>query len=189
MINFLLKALPFIGDKLLPRVLQNKDQVEDNSHKESVARLDQFAAEFSDKTNRTWWDSFVDGLNRLPRPLMAFGVMAIFIWASIDPVAFTAAAQAWALIPENMWLILSAIVVFFFGDRTLKGFQKPNMPTVDQVKQVLKTQEEINKLSLPEPTPEPVTEERYQREMADESKPLSNEVILEWNRRRSNAAG
>jgi hypothetical protein len=32
--------------------------------------LEQFAAEFQPRAHRTRWDSFIDGLNRVPRPLI-----------------------------------------------------------------------------------------------------------------------
>lgn len=31
-----------------------------------VSVLNQFSSEFHERNKRTWWDSFVDGLNRLP---------------------------------------------------------------------------------------------------------------------------
>ncbi len=40
----------------------------------SHAALAQFAAEFGG-ARQGWFDQFVDGLNRLPRPVMAFGVI------------------------------------------------------------------------------------------------------------------
>lgn len=160
---------PFTGDKV---------QSEGDRHDENVGRLAQYAAEFADRQNRTGWDSLVDGLNRLPRPLMAFGVIALFVWASLDPVRFAAAAQAWALIPDEMWVVLGAIVTFFFGDRTLQGMRRSQGPTPDQVKAVLDTQRAITQL---QPA---VSQQHYQAEMADTSKPLSNAVIDEWNRRR-----
>ncbi len=76
---------PFTGDKV---------QEESSRHGEMLARFQQYGAEFADRQNRTWWDSFIDGLNRLPRPAMALGVIAIFVWASVDPVGFAAAGAA-----------------------------------------------------------------------------------------------
>jgi hypothetical protein len=33
-----------------------------------------------------WFDRFVNGLNRLPRPLMALGTIGLFVFAMVDPV-------------------------------------------------------------------------------------------------------
>lgn len=161
---------PFTGDRV---------QEEQGRHGEMLARFQQFGAEFADRQHRTWWDSFIDGLNRLPRPAMALGVMGIFVWASADPVGFAAAAQAWALIPDEMWVVLGAVIAFFFGDRTLLSARRSRAPTADQVQAVLATRARLEAL-----TPAaPVDPGRYEREMADRDKPLSDEVIREWNRR------
>lgn len=169
---------PFTGDKV---------QSEADIHDEYVGRLAQYTAEFADRQNRTGWDSLVDGINRLPRPLMAFGVIALFVWASVDPVRFAAAAQAWALIPDEMWLVLGAIVTFFFGDRTLLGMRRSGGPTPDQVRAVLETRRATANLLPAVPASDDATpaipDARYRAEMADTSTPLSNTVIEEWNRR------
>lgn len=166
---------PFTGDKV---------QEETSRHGEMLALFQQYGAEFADRQNRTWWDSFIDGLNRLPRPAMALGVIAIFVWASVDPVGFAAAAQAWALIPEEMWIVLGAIVTFFFGDRTLLAARRSKGPTAEQLRAVLATQAEIQAMRpTPPDLPPPMDEAAYQAEMADKSAPLSDAAIREWNRR------
>lgn len=168
---------PFTGDK---------QQVEDHRHAENMGRLSQFTAEFADRQNRTLWDSFIDGLNRLPRPILALGIIALFVWASADPVRFAAAAQAWALIPEEMWIVLGAIITFFFGDRTLQGLRGGRGPSLEQVRALLETRRRIDDLAPP-PSPDAtgplVSDSRYRAEMADRTQPLSNDVIAEWNRR------
>ncbi len=52
-----------------------------------AAALAQMQAEFSIAgTGR--FDRFVNGLNRLPRPFLAFGTMALFSYAMVDPKSF-----------------------------------------------------------------------------------------------------
>lgn len=169
---------PFTGDKV---------QDETSRHAEMLARFQQFGAEFTDRQNRTWWDSFIDGLNRLPRPAMALGVIGIFVWASADPVSFAAAAQAWALIPDEMWVVLGAVIAFFFGDRTLLAARQARGPTVEQVAAVMATRQQMERVRpaavTPSPPLAPMDEGRYQAEMADRDRPLSDEAIREWNRR------
>jgi len=165
---------PFTGDKV---------QDETSRHGEMLARFQQFGAEFADRQDRTGWDSFIDGLNRLPRPAMALGVIAIFVWASADPVGFAAAAQAWALIPDEMWVVLGAIIAFFFGDRTLLSARRAKGPSLEQVQAVLSTQAQIQAAK----PPALMELDRYKAEMADAGTPLSEEAIREWNRR--NGAG
>jgi hypothetical protein len=64
-----------------------------------------------------WFDSFVNGLNRLPRPLLALGTLALFIYAMADPAGFGLRMQALALVPEPLWWLLGAVVAFYFGAR------------------------------------------------------------------------
>ncbi|KPF84455.1 hypothetical protein IP70_15595 [alpha proteobacterium AAP38] len=175
---------PFTGDKV---------QDEASRHAEMLARFQQYGAEFADRQGRTSWDSLIDGLNRLPRPAMALGVIGIFVWASVDPVGFAAAAQAWALIPDEMWLVLGAVVAFFFGDRTLLAARRGRGPTVEQLRAVMATRAEIQAMrpapmpaqKPPDPPAAPMDPARYQAEMADDGKPLSDEAIREWNRQRA----
>lgn len=84
---------------------------------QDLASLDQFAAEFQPRTNRTWWDSFIDGLNRLPRPVITLGVLAFFVLAPLDPLRFAQIARAYELMPDGFWALLSIIVAFYFGGR------------------------------------------------------------------------
>jgi hypothetical protein len=53
-----------------------------------------FQADYSHRERRTWWGSFVDRLSRLPRPLMTFGVIGLFVWAVAGPPAFSLAMLA-----------------------------------------------------------------------------------------------
>lgn len=172
---------PFTGDRV---------QEENGRHTEMLARFQQYGAEFADRQNRTAWDSFIDGLNRLPRPSMALGVIGIFVWASADPAGFAVAAQAWSLIPEEMWIVLGAIIAFFFGDRTLLSARRGKAPTAQQVGAVLAARATLEKLRTEKPAAPPIDPDRYDREMADRGTPLSDAVIREWNRRHgTNGAG
>ncbi len=83
---------------------------------ERGAALGQFQGEFS-LARTGWFDRFMDGLNRLPRPAMALGTMGLFIAAMVDPVWFAARMQGIALVPEPLWWLLGVIVSFYFGAR------------------------------------------------------------------------
>ena len=79
-----------------------------------AAAMGQFGAEFAvERKGR--FDRFVDGLNRLPRPGLAFGTLALFIAAMVDPIWFAARMTGLALVPEPLWWLLGAIVSFYFG--------------------------------------------------------------------------
>lgn len=103
----------------------------------SHAALAQFAAEFGG-ARQGWFDQFVDGLNRLPRPVMAFGVIGLFVSAAVDPQWFGARMVGVAQVPEPLWWLLGAIVSFYFGARhQAKGmeFRRSVAETVAQVVQ------------------------------------------------------
>lgn len=63
------------------------------------------------------FDRIVDGLNRLPRPFLAFGALALFGYAMADPAGFTLRMKGLRTIPDPLWWILGAVVGFHFGAR------------------------------------------------------------------------
>ncbi len=81
-----------------------------------AASLAQFSQEFQ-VDNRGRFDRFMDGLNRIPRPAMAFGTLGLFISAMINPIWFSERMVGLAVIPDPLWWLLGAIVSFYFGAR------------------------------------------------------------------------
>jgi len=63
------------------------------------------------------FDRMMDAVNRLPRPALALGTLALFVSAMVDPVWFAARMQGVALVPEPLWWLLGVIVSFYFGAR------------------------------------------------------------------------
>ena len=82
----------------------------------AAASLAQFAAEFA-LPRKGLYDRFIDGLNRLPRPMLALGTIGLFAASMSDPVWFANRMQGIALIPEPLWWLMGAIVSFYFGAR------------------------------------------------------------------------
>ncbi len=80
------------------------------------AALAQFGAEFL-HARRGRFDRFVDGLNRLPRPALAFGTLGLFVAAMTDPAWFSERMRGVALVPDPLWWLMGAIVSFYFGAR------------------------------------------------------------------------
>jgi hypothetical protein len=64
-----------------------------------------------------WFDGFVNGLNRLPRPMLAIGTLALFAYAMADPEGFARRMRGLAEVPEPLWWLLGAVVAFYFGAR------------------------------------------------------------------------
>ncbi len=71
----------------------------------------------------SWFDRAVNGLNRLPRPLLAFGTLGLFVFAMVEPVAFAQRMVGLNAVPEPLWWLLGAIVAFYFGARETHYFR------------------------------------------------------------------
>ena len=71
------------------------------------------------------FDRFVNGLNRLPRPMLALGTLGLFVFAMVDPMRFAARMVGLAEVPEPLWWLLGAIVSFYFGAREMHYFRTP----------------------------------------------------------------
>jgi hypothetical protein len=87
-----------------------------------AAALAQHGAEFAG-AGTGWFDRLVNGLNRLPRPLLAFGTLALFGYAMVDPEGFGARMTGLNQVPEPLWWLLGAIVGFYFGAREAHHFR------------------------------------------------------------------
>ncbi len=103
------------------------------------AALGQYAAEFEHPCVGGF-DQFINGLNRLPRPMMAFGVLGLLVAAIVNPVWFSQRMVGIALVPEPMWWLMGAIVSFYFGARHQahgQNFQRSIAETMARVPQVV----------------------------------------------------
>jgi hypothetical protein len=152
---------------------------------QDLASLQQFATEFHPRSKRTKWDSFVDGLNRLPRPLITLSVGAFFVLAPLDPLRFAQVARAYELMPEGFWALLSVIVAFYFGgrmrlnrdDMAIKGGALAAAREVLAIQQAKREHDAAARPPLP---PAETT-------VAADAEP--NRVIEAWKRQRPLAAG
>jgi hypothetical protein len=61
----------------------------------------------------------MNGLNRLPRPLLVCGTLGLFAYSMISPRGFAERMESLALVPDPLWWLLGAIVSFYFGAREL----------------------------------------------------------------------
>lgn len=87
-----------------------------------MAALGEMGAEFA-LPAQGWFDRFVNGLNRLPRPLLAFGTIGLFVYAMIDPRDFADRMVGLNAVPEPLWWLLGAVVAFYFGARETHYFR------------------------------------------------------------------
>ena len=65
----------------------------------------------------TRFDQLLDAINRLPRPLMAMGTLALFADAMLDPVGFANRMAALRAMPDPLWWLVGGIITFYFGAR------------------------------------------------------------------------
>jgi Holin of 3TMs, for gene-transfer release len=113
------------------------------------AALGQFGAEVS-RPARTWFDGLVDGLNRLPRPILAFSILGLFGFAMLDPVSFAARMQGLALIPEPLWWIIGTVIAFYFGARETFKAREFRAATRSEVQATVSAIREIEAIPGPE---------------------------------------
>ncbi len=99
-----------------------------------ASALAQFGAEFAPR-GRGAFDRFMDGVNRVPRPALALGTIALFVSAMVSPEWFAARMVGIAMVPEPMWWLLGAIVSFYFGARHQEKGQQFRLSVAETVAQ------------------------------------------------------
>ncbi|MGI3163063.1 holin family protein [Pseudooceanicola sp. 200-1SW] len=131
----------------------NAESADERGANAQAAALAQMAAEYG-QPRRNWFDGMIDGLNRLPRPAMAFGVVGLLVAAMVDPIWFAERMTGLALVPEPLWWLLGVVVSFYFGARQqVKGqeFQKSIAETMSRVPQVVENLGALRKLRADSP--------------------------------------
>ena len=71
----------------------------------------------------TRFDALIDALNRLPRPLAAFGAIGLILYALAAPESFVRRMEAFSSMPEPLWWLLGAIFSLHFGAREAHHFR------------------------------------------------------------------
>ena len=146
---------------------------------ENIATYAQYAAEFQVK-NRTWFDSLIDGINRLPRPTITAMVIYYFVEAVRDPIQFQKINISLDTIPENMWMIAFSIISFFFVAREMQKVRDKKMAlSKSEFDERMRQTKELDRMQ-----DDGLSEDKYQAELDDTSKPMTNAAIMEWNARR-----
>lgn len=125
---------------------ENADTAAARAQELRLAALAQMGAEFQ-QTGKTRFDRFIDGLNRLPRPLMAFGTLGLLVAAMVDPLWFAARMQGIALVPEPLWWLLGVIVTFYFGARHQQKGQEYHRDLSQGLARLPQVMENLNYIS------------------------------------------
>lgn len=95
---------------------------------EAYARaIGQMSGEFAAQP-RGWFDGLMNGMNRLPRPILTLGTVGLFVYAMVEPVGFGLRMENLNLVPEPLWWLLGAIISFYFGAREAHYFRRRVWP-------------------------------------------------------------
>jgi len=106
----------------LKQWMTGKQNAATQYHDEYTQAMGQFSAEFRGSTN--WFDSLIDGLNRLPRPIFVFLLVTYFILSFADPERFNVINQGLNTVPESMWTLMLIVIGFYFAARELSHSRK-----------------------------------------------------------------
>jgi len=177
----------FSGGREVAEVfVENREHRGQRQHEQQMADIDrdrasleQFSTEFHIRTNRTWWDSLVDGLNRLPRPLLTIAVLSFFVLAPIDPERFLLIAKSFELMPPGYWALLSVIIGFYFGGRMQLKSQdlKIRKDAVVAAKELIAMKREFRQLADDEESAE---SKIFDTALMKGETRLNNLVVEEW---------
>lgn len=184
----------FSGGKEVAEVfVENKENRNQRAHEQEMAdierdraSLEQFSAEFHNRTNRTWWDSLVDGLNRLPRPLLTIAVLSFFVLAPINPERFLIIAKSFELMPPGYWALLSVIIGFYFGGRMQLKAQDLTIrkDAVAAAKELIAMKKEFRQLTEED---ESVESKIFDTAVIRGDKQVNNKVVEAWLKSRETA--
>jgi hypothetical protein len=150
-------------------------------HERYVKALGQYSEEFG-HPGIGWFDQFVNGLNRLPRPTMAVGTLGLFSYAMVEPEGFATRMQGLAFVPEPLWWLLGAVVSFYFGARELHHYRgrKLELPPPAPTPAPAAPPATEALLPPPETTPPPLAVAPPQPAAADPTDPHHNAAVADW---------
>lgn len=82
-----------------------------------VALLSRQLVPPADPAAKGRYDRLIDAANRLPRPLLVFGVVGLLALALFDPVLFDRAMSSLNRMPHELWWLIAAVLAGHFGAR------------------------------------------------------------------------
>lgn len=178
-------AKTFVGDKSARDAQQAQSDVSSRAT---------FAAEFQAPEKQNLFNALIDGVNRLPRPMIIFMIIWYISLSVRSPYDFQAINLSLETIPDPIWQIIFAIISFLFVAREFQVGKKLALSKKEFADLMQRHRELLDMKRAGEAgdtaaavnTDVPILPEKeFQEQMADTSKPLSNKAIEEWNRRRN----
>ena len=113
--------------------------------------MQQYQAEFGYRQYKSWFDTLIDGLNRLPRPMLALGIIGLVASSMWAPIWFATRMQGLALVPDPLWAIMGIVITFYFGGRhqvKMLDAQESIAKTMQAVPTVIGNIRDLHALSL-----------------------------------------
>ena len=138
------------------------------AHEQFISGLEGYSKEFTNRANRTWWDSLWDGVNRMPRPLIVVAIFWYFSLSYRNPEEFQVLNLALDTVPERMWWIMSAVVSFYFVAREFQKGRDTKLALSD--KEFKTVQDRMAKLREAAVTELPAKEPGYKNPSIEEWK-------------------
>jgi hypothetical protein len=162
---------------------ENAEGAADREARLRADTLRQFAREFQHPREGRF-DRVINGLNRLPRPLLAFGTIGFFVTAMVNPLWFASRMQGIAVVPEPLWWLMGAIVSFYFGARHQahsQRFQQSIAESMGRVPAVIDNTERLQALrDAGTPAPDAGTDTGTAPSVIDAA---PNAALAEWQGR------
>lgn len=153
------------------------------AHDLDAAALAQLSAEFS-RPSQGVFDRFVDGLNRLPRPLIVLGIIWLLARAVMDPIRATEEFTALSIIPTPIWVIIGSVVAFFFGGRAqIKDldFAREMAETANNLPAVLEQLDALREMRAESPRSGDIgTDAELEVEVHDDVATTANPALSAW---------
>ena len=123
------------------------------------------------------FDKVMNKINRLPRLLMLFGIIAMLLHAASDPTHYTDWMKALQETPAELWYIMTIIIVSWAGTKFVRDIKMPSDANVIQV----------NTGTVFNPGDTEITTARLFDNLEDDDDdinelPPENETIEEWKK-------
>ena len=182
-------AIGKIGD-IAKSIWGNQESRDKYAYKQEMSVQDSYAAEFLAPEKKHWFNMLVDGVNRLVRPLFTYGIMAMFIWAAIDPKDFYVYIKNIEIIPEAMWWVMLTIIGFWFGGRLFEIGKMPSTRIDPRVAQDIfneraDRQAEMRYSESTEGYPvRPIVNDQEYEQTNQATKAMTNQAIQEWRKKK-----
>ena len=83
--------------------------------------------------SNSMFDKVMNKVNRLPRLLMLFGIIAMLLHAASDPAHYTDWMKALQETPAELWYIMTIIIVSWAGTKFVRDIKMPSDANIVQV--------------------------------------------------------